>query len=222
MRLPLQVLVITVLSLFLLTPSSAGTHLAIDAQYPLFTFYIGVDDDNPARVAFSGMIRDSLRQVGIDAQVAIGTWGGWLDRFLFPNVSMLGAIYIDGGWDSVLVGWNWNSPWINPAILYSNDSIPYFNYCLINDSQVELLLDCIRQELDPVMRIQYQKALQARTHELSALLILHYVFPEPFAGIPTEFYFMLFVAGVIVLFVTALVYLQVRRHRPGIFTNTDR
>jgi hypothetical protein len=54
------------------------------------------------------------------------------------------------------------------------------------------------------------------------LRLAGYVFPEPFAEIPPEFYFMLFVAGVIVLLVTVLVYLQVRRHRPGIFTTSDR
>jgi ABC-type transport system substrate-binding protein len=146
----------------------------VTAQAPLFTIYIGVGDNNPARIAWAGVISDSFRRIGIDSRVSIGTWGGWLDRVLFPLPEDLGAVFTDGGWDSIFIGWNWGSSWIDPTSLYDNDSIPIFNWCLINDPEVEVLLENIRSELNSTQRILYQKELQALTHEISALQILLY------------------------------------------------
>jgi ABC-type transport system substrate-binding protein len=144
------------------------------AQIPLFTLYVGAVQGNPGRVAYAGVITDSFRRIGIDARLILADWTIWFDRVLFPNVSILGATYEEGGWDTFFLGWTWGSSWIDPTYLFDNDSIPLFNFCLINDSQVEELLDNIRSELDPATRIQYQKDLQALTHDLSALQVLFY------------------------------------------------
>jgi ABC-type transport system substrate-binding protein len=148
--------------------------MPVTAQFPLFTIYLGAVDGNPARIAFAGIITDILRQNNIDAHVAFGPWSTWFDRVLFPNASTLGSTYLEGGWDAFFLGWNWGSSRIDPTPLYDNDSIPTFNFCIINDPQIEILLENITKELNLLTRIQYQKALQAYTHELSALLCLHY------------------------------------------------
>ena len=148
--------------------------MPVTAQYPLFTIYLGVVDGNPARIAFVGTIADSLSQNNINAQVAFGDWNTWFDRVLFPNASTLGSIYLEGGFDAFSLGWTWSDPWIDPTALYDNDSIPLFNFCLINDPQIETLLENIRNEINVLTRIPYQKALQTYTHELSALQFLFY------------------------------------------------
>ena len=144
------------------------------AQAPLFTIYVGVGDNNPARLAWAGVISDSFRRVGIDSRVSIGTWGGWLDRVLFPAPADLGKTFVEGGWDTIFIGWNWGSSWIDPTSLYDNDSIPIFNWCLHNDPEIERLLALIRSTLDSPTRIGYQKELQAYTHDVSALQVLLY------------------------------------------------
>ncbi len=168
----MKITAILAISLFAAAPIvTIGT---VTAQAPLFTIYIGVGDNNPARIAWAGVISDSFRRIGIDSRVSIGTWGGWLDRVLFPLPEDLGAIFTEGGWDSIFIGWNWGSSWIDPTSLYDNDSIPIFNWCLINDPEVESLLESIRSELNSTQRILYQKELQALTNDISALQILLY------------------------------------------------
>lgn len=168
----LRISAILAISLFAAAPLLSLA--PVSAQETLFPIYIGVGDNNPARLAWAQIISDSFRRVGIDSRVAIGTWGGWLDRVLFPVEENIGQTYILGGWDSIFIGWNWGSSWIDPTSLYDNDSIPIFNWCLHNDPEIERLLALIRSELDPPTRISYQKQLQAYTHNVSALQVLLY------------------------------------------------
>jgi ABC-type transport system substrate-binding protein len=167
----LKITAILAISFFTAAPLFSFT---TTAQAPLFTIYVGVGDNNPARLAWAGVISDSFRRVGIDSRVSIGTWGGWLDRVLFPAPADLGKTFVEGGWDTIFIGWNWGSSWIDPTSLYDNDSIPIFNWCFHNDPEIERLLELIRSTLDSPTRIDYQKELQAYLHDVSALQCLLY------------------------------------------------
>ncbi|MHA2428683.1 MAG: hypothetical protein ACXADB_11735, partial [Candidatus Hermodarchaeia archaeon] len=64
----MKITAILAISLFAAAPIVAiGT---VNAQAPLFTIYIGVGDNNPARIAWAGVISDSFRRIGIDSRVS--------------------------------------------------------------------------------------------------------------------------------------------------------
>ena len=167
-----QIAAILAVSLFVSAPLFAFQRA--QAQTPLFTIYVGAPDNNPARIAWAGIITDSWRRIGIDARLVLGDWGVWVPRVLSPTPEDFGDPYLEGGWDVFFLGWTWGSSWQDPTSLYDNVSMPQYNFQLLNDPENQARLAAIRGELDPAARRALLHDWQEYIHDVSSVAIICY------------------------------------------------
>jgi ABC-type transport system substrate-binding protein len=123
------------------------------AQEPFFEVVLGAPTNNPARVAWAGIIKDSMVRAGIDAKLALGTWGVWIPRVFDFTPEMMGLPYSAGGWDIFFVGWT-GGILVDPSYLYHSDNFPPpgGNYPLWDNSTNDDLIDNIVNDTDDASR----------------------------------------------------------------------
>jgi ABC-type transport system substrate-binding protein len=166
---------IAILCITLVFTTSSGALIpTAQANLPLFTIYLNVNDDNPRLLAAAGILQESFRQLNIDARVVLEIWSDLINRIFFPNASQLGAIYEEGGWDTLIVGPTWDKYILDPTIFYDSSAIPLFNFILLDDYQNDLLLANIRRTYNKTQRWELMTDWQAYIHDLSPSAILHY------------------------------------------------
>ena len=145
------------------------------AQQPLFSVVLGAPTNNPARIAWAGIIANSFKQVGIDAKLSLGGWDVWIPRVFSPTPDTLGKTYDEGGWDIFFVGWAMGvTP--DPTSLYHSESFPPtgYNYVLWNDSYNDQLIEQILTEMDDDDRNDLLRQWQIHFMEESPKAILLY------------------------------------------------
>ncbi len=126
---------IMVVSLFTFAPAP----VVAAADNSLFEITIIAPAANTLRRQWGLIIANSFQSVGIDAKVVFLSWGSVYDRALTPPENMIGKTWIEGGWDSLLIGWTPGSPSTpflgTMQIYYSKNTPPNSNFYLWNNSE---------------------------------------------------------------------------------------
>ena len=156
--------VILLLSVFLL-PAAMMTH----AQTPLpilFKVTLMVPEPNPTRQAWSEIIQNSFKDVGIDASRVIYDWDTIYSKAITPPEENVGKTFDDGGYDMLFVG---NAMGIDPepgTFYDSNQFAPTGqNFALWNNSESDRLCRLIAETVDENKRLSYVKEWQKLAHE---------------------------------------------------------
>jgi len=144
--------------IFLLLFSSLLTVPVSNAaqQSPLFSITLICSTTNPVRRQHAALTASAMQSVGIDARVVYMGFGDLIGK-LFPEKSMIGKTFAQGGYDIGFLGYGMTSPIPDIKNQYygSNAAFPPDgnNYALYNSSEANKLLNQIYTQLDPVKQL---------------------------------------------------------------------
>jgi hypothetical protein len=147
----LKMAAILTMSMICLAPMIAI--LPARTQAPFFSVTLGAPDNNPARIAWAGIISDSYRRLNIDSNPFFASWGVWIPRVFSPTPDIIGQTYDNGGYDIFFVGWSMG---VNPDptnLYHSGAYVPTgYNYPLWNNSVNDQLITDINAETNVTAR----------------------------------------------------------------------
>jgi ABC-type transport system substrate-binding protein len=127
---------------------------------PLFSITLICSTTNPVRRQHAALIANAMQSVGIDARVVYMAFADLIGR-LFPDKSMIGKTFADGGYDIGFLGYGMTSPIPDIKNQYygSKEAFPPDgnNYALYNTTEANTLLNQIYSQLDPVKQLDLFK-----------------------------------------------------------------
>ena len=165
----------TILGLLLaISTILAPATLVVRGQGTLFRINLSVPSTNPSRQAWSEVIADNMREVGIDVNRVIQDWGTIYDRALDAPPEIVGKTFDDGGFDMLFVGYAMSiDP--DPFALYDSSQVPPGqNYYVWENAENDRLGKLIKETADEHQRLEYVKEWQKLAYEeLPSIPILY-------------------------------------------------
>jgi ABC-type transport system substrate-binding protein len=132
-------------------------------EYLFKVTIIAPGNANMVRRQWGQIFANSLRLLGIDAQVVYLGWAGVFDRVLTPPPERVGQTWEDGGFDVQLIGW---TPGLIPEprqLYYGSPNFwaPYGqNHILWNNTENNLILDTFITSTNATVQDQAHQAWQ--------------------------------------------------------------
>lgn len=115
----------------------------LDKDGKPFRFEI-LTNQNKEREMTGVLIQRRLKEIGIDTNIRVLEWASFLGRFIKPKE-----------FDVVVLGWSLSLDPDQYSIWHSSQQAPgQFNFISYNNSQVDMLLEAGRLELDPDKRMK--------------------------------------------------------------------
>jgi ABC-type transport system substrate-binding protein len=156
---------------YFLVPATAATE-------PLFTItLLAPGNANLVRRQWALIFANSLRNVGIDAQVVYMDWSAIYDRALTPSPENVGKVYDDGGFDALFVGY---TPGLvpDPSSGFYGDAAHFApwgqNYYLWNDTTNNKIIEDFITATTPAERdAAYKRWQQYYVTQMPASMILY-------------------------------------------------
>lgn len=152
---------ILLLSIFLLPAAMLAS-----GQQTLFKVTLMVPEPNPTRQAWSEIIQNNFKSVGIDTERVIYDWDTIYAKAITPPEDAVGKTFDQGGYDMLFVG---NAMGIDPepgTFYDSNQFAPTGqNFALWNNSESDRLCRLITATVDEAARLEYVKQWQRLAHE---------------------------------------------------------
>jgi len=153
--------VILLLSIFLLPATMIAR-----GQETLFHITLMVPEPNPTRQAWSEIIQNSFKSVGIDADRVIYDWDTIYSKAITPPEELVGKTFDEGGYDMLFVG---NAMGIDPEPGTFYDSSQFAptgqNFALWNNSENDRLCRLITSTVEEAARLGYVREWQKLAHE---------------------------------------------------------
>jgi ABC-type transport system substrate-binding protein len=121
------------------------------------------------------MAVNGLRNLGINATLAVVNWSEFYSRVLTPSLSVRGKTYAQGGYDIAAIGWLLGAD-PNPYWLYSSSQFSPIgaNYYLWNNSENDYLCNRIFHEMNQTELQQLLYEEQALVYEEDPSVALYY------------------------------------------------
>jgi ABC-type transport system substrate-binding protein len=133
---------------------------------PLFHITLMVPEPNPTRQAWSEIIQNNFKSVGIDVDRVIYDWDTIYSKALTPPEELVGKTFDEGGYDLLFVG---NAMGIDPEPGTFYDSSQFApngqNFALWNNSENDRLCRLITGTVDEATRLGYVREWQKLAHE---------------------------------------------------------
>ena len=144
------------------TPTVTGTTASATAvrtfSQPFFRMDFLCPINNLSRVAWSGMIADSLKKIGVDCNLIFADWDIIWPR-VYTDVEHTSKSYADGGYDTLSIGWD--PPIVyDPAPYYSKKNMPLYNAMMWQNDENEALIDKYESTVDQAAREDILKQWQ--------------------------------------------------------------
>ena len=157
----LMLAVILILSTFLLPAA-----VIVRGQDTLFHITLIVPEPNPTRQAWSEIVQNNFKAVGIDTDRVIYDWDTIYAKAITPPEEFVGKPFDEGGFDMLFVG---NAMGIDPEPGTFYDSTQFAptgqNFALWNNSENDRLCRLITETVDEATRLGYVQEWQTLAHE---------------------------------------------------------
>jgi len=161
--------ILLALSIFLIPLTLTG-----NGQETLFHVTLTVPSTNPSRQAWSEIVAENMRNVGISVDRVIQDWGTIFDRALDPPPEIVGKTFDEGGFDMLFVGYAMDIDSDPYGLYHSSQLPPGQNYYLWENAENDRLCELIKETVDEDQRLQYVKEWQRLAYEeLPSITILY-------------------------------------------------